>query len=106
MTVLGRLLKDSLLGNWRESFLPNVFGNRYETVRRNLTDRQVTNAITRILESDRFDVGEYSHIVLKNTDTIVGYIGNETLELYCPENSQPAVYRTPHKHLRRIFRSC
>jgi len=81
------------------------YGGMYETFRLNLRDDQIREAFFRIMDSKRFELGEQSHIVLRGTDTIVGYIGNSSLELCCSEGRDPEIYRTPHKHLRRIFRS-
>ena len=86
--------------------MPNTIGTRYEPLRKNLGNRQIINAVYRIQRSGRFDVGECSHIILKGTDVVVGYVGNESLELFCPKEQEPGTYRTPHKHLRKIFRSC
>ena len=81
------------------------FGGQYEVVRGDLTDMQVIRAAIKIQDSPRFDIGENSHIILRGTNTIVGYLGNETLELCCPSRDSPEIYRVPHKHLRRIFNS-
>ena len=94
------------LRGWQFNFLPNTAGQRYEPLRTNLTDRNIINAAARISESERFEFGEYSHVVLKGTDVVIGYIGNESLELLCPDAAEPIFYRIPHKHLRRIFRAC
>ena len=97
---------NSNLTSWQNVFLPNVFGDRYETIRKNLINMNILNAYVRVRKSRMFSTGELSHIVLKGTNTRVGYIGNETLELFCPQGQEPSTYRTPHKHLRRIFRAC
>ena len=81
------------------------YGGLYEPVSERLTDDQIREAFYQISLSDRFDLGDQSHIVLRGTDRIVGYIGNSSLELCCPKGENPERYRIPHKHLRRIFKA-
>lgn len=81
------------------------FGGEYETYRTNLADDQIRKVIYQIFISERFAFGEQSHVVLRGTDKIVGYVGNESLELCCPADENPALYKVPHKHLKRIFRA-
>lgn len=80
------------------------FGGQYEVFRENLAASQIRRVFYEIATSKRFELGEQSHIVLKGTEKIVGYIGNESLELCCPSWDNPSLYRVPHKHLKRIFR--
>ena len=80
-------------------------GGGYELVRRPLTDKQISDIAAKIQSSQRFNFGELSHVVLSGTDTIIGYVGNDSVELCCPEGENPEKYRTPHSHLRRIFMS-
>jgi hypothetical protein len=81
------------------------YGGKYEVVRRHVTDIQIRDIVTKISTSDRFEFGELSHVVLRGTDTIVGYVGNDSAELCCPNGKNPEEYRIPHSHLRRIFRA-
>lgn len=81
------------------------YGGIYEPVKAGLTNDQMREAIFRITTSERFEFGELSHIVLQGTNTIVGYIGDDSLELCCPEEKDSEIYRIPHKHLRRIFKA-
>jgi len=81
------------------------FGGNYELVRRQLTDKQITDIALKVHVSNIFDFGELSHVVLRGTNTIVGYVGNDSVELCCPEGENPEKYRTPHSHLKRIFKS-
>ena len=99
-------IEELVNGKRGETFLPDTGGRRYETIRRNLTNGQIMNALIRISDSEKFEIGEFHHIFLKDTNTIVGYIGNESLELYCSERLNSEKYRIPHKNLRRIFRAC
>ena len=81
------------------------YGGKYEVFRENLTDNQIRRVFFEIVNSDRFDLGEQSHIILRGTDKIVGYIGNDSVELCCPLEEMPELYRVPHKHLKKIFRA-
>ncbi len=81
------------------------FGGQYETYRENLTDDTLLRVAHRISTSKRFEWGGFCHIVLQDTETIIGYVGNNSVELCCPEGKDPALYRIPHKHLKRIFRA-
>lgn len=81
------------------------FGGNYCSVRALLIDKQIIDIAFKINNSDRFEFGENSHVVLIGTDTIVGYVGHDTAELCWPEGQDQKRYRTPHSHLRRIFNS-
>ena len=81
------------------------FGGKYGTARNHLTDQQLFKIIRKIADSDRFEMGELSHIVLKGTETIVGYVGNQDVDLCCPLNVDPRTYGIPYHHLRKIFKS-
>jgi len=81
------------------------FGGKYELVRRPLTDKQIMDIAFKVHASDTFEFGELSHVVLRGTNTIVGYVGNDSVQLCCPEGKKPEIYRIPHSHLRRIFMS-
>lgn len=80
-------------------------GGVYELVRNFLTPHQAISIASKVQKSEKFDIGEFSHIVLGDTDTIVGYIGNESAELCCPNKEETELYRIPHHHLRKIFNS-
>lgn len=81
------------------------FGGNYEFVRRQLTDKQIMDIAFKVHASDTFEFGELSHIVLRGTDKIVGYVGSDSVQLCCPKRENPEIYRVPHSHLKRIFRS-
>lgn len=81
------------------------FAGKYESVRDSLTKRQFEIIVSKIANSDRFDFGERHHVVLRDTDIIVGYLGSMSAELCCPEDIDPNLFRVPHSHLRRIFKS-
>ena len=78
------------------------YGGKYEVLRNHLTDEQIIGIVKKISSSNRFEFGELSHIVLRGTETIVGYLGNETAELCFPERGK---YNLHHLILKRIFRS-
>ena len=81
------------------------FGGEYGTVRDHLTDQQLLKIIRKIADSDRFEMGELSHIVLAGTETIVGYVGSQSAELCCSPDVDAKTYQIPYHHLKRIFRS-
>ena len=81
------------------------YGGRYETIRWPVTDSQILDAVYLVQTSSKFQIGQNSHVVLKGTDTIVGFLGNDSLELCFQGNKKEEHYRIPCKHLRRIFRS-
>lgn len=81
------------------------YGGMYEEARRPLTNEQLRKIRVKIFNSDRFEMGELDHIVLAGTETIVGFLGNGSVDLCCPLNENPTKYRVPHSGLRRIFKS-
>lgn len=81
------------------------YGGKYEMVRTHLTDEQITSLAGKVATSEKFEFGDLSHIVLSGTETIVGFIGNDSVELCCPQKESSKKYRTIHQHLRRIFGS-
>ena len=81
------------------------YGGNYELIRGQLTDKHIMDIAFMINNSDRFDFGELSHVVLRDTDKIVGYVGCDSAQLCCPNGENPKNYRIPHSHLRRIFMS-
>jgi len=78
---------------------------RYEIVRRDLFEWQLCKAVSKIKDSNRFEFGELTYIILKNTRTPIAYIGSETLELCFPKGEKSELFKIPHSHLRRIFNS-
>ena len=81
------------------------FGGKYESICRRLTNKQLLDIALKVQNSGLFEIGEFSHIVLRGTDTIIGYVGNDSADLCCPEDKKPEIYRIPHSHLRKIFMS-
>ena len=81
------------------------YGGKYELVRIQLIYEQILGITSKIHASQRFEFGENSHVVLRGTKTIVGYVGNDSAQLCCPIGEEPSIYRIPHSHLRRIFGS-
>lgn len=81
------------------------FGGNYEFVRRQLTDKQIMDIAFKVQTSNIFKFGELSHVVLRGTNKMVGYVGSDSAQLCCPKGENPEKYRTPHSHLRRIFMS-
>ncbi len=81
------------------------YGGRYEEARRPITNEQLRRIRVKIFNSDRFEMGKLDHIVLAGTETIVGFLGDVSVDLCCPSDEALTRYRVPHTHLRRIFRS-
>jgi len=74
----------------------------YQTVREYLTPWQMSKLITKIERSDRFRIGEFSHIHLKGTNVCVGYLGDESAEIVDPLRKETASQR---RILKKYFRS-
>lgn len=74
--------------------------DNYKTLYKNLTPCEIALATCKIQESEKFELDDLSHIVLKETNKRVGYIGDETLEL-C--NSSNSFSKKSHQELRGIF---
>lgn len=81
------------------------FGGYYRPIRDPLTRDQILKIIIKIEDSQRFTFGEWSHVVLRGTNLIMGYVGNESVHLCCPHGENPNNYQVPHKHLTRIYNS-
>lgn len=86
--------------------IPNIPPENYVTLRENLSNRALINAVCRIQNSNRFEIGERSHILLKGTGVFVGYIGNDSLELCASPGTPVKSYKSQYKHLKRIFMAC
>lgn len=56
--------------------------SRYFPVRGNLQPEEIASIKGRIEKSDEFELDDLSHVVVKSTNSIVGYIGEETAELF------------------------
>ena len=78
----------------------SISSTGYKIIRYNLSTNDILEAYSKINKSDIFEIGELSHIVIKETDTPIGYIGDETLELYDIDNKELLDY---HNQLKKIF---
>lgn len=72
----------------------------YQIFRKNLTSGEMAIVSCEIDNSEEFEFGEFSHIVLNGTNIKVGYIGNETFELINPNKKE---FRKYHNKLKEIF---
>ncbi len=81
------------------------YGGFYKTVREGLNDEQTLKLFMEVEKSKRFKLDELSHVVLRETGNIVGYIGSETAELCSPRIRRPVQYLLYHQQLKRIFNS-
>lgn len=72
----------------------------YKILRNNLNVGETAIVLSEITDSKDFDLNELSHIVLKGTKTLVGYIGDDSLELVNPNKKEFIKY---HNKLKEIF---
>ena len=72
----------------------------YKIVKENVLPFDMANVTCMINDSKIFEIDELSHIVLKVTNTRVGYIGDDTLELVNPNNNS---FKEYHYRLKEIF---
>ncbi len=72
----------------------------YQIFRKNLTMGEMAKISCEISNSKYFEIGEFSHIVIKETNTRVGYIGDDTLEIINPNKKKFNEY---HNKLKEIF---
>ena len=72
----------------------------YKIFRKNIACEDILTIVCEINDSKDFELDELSHIILKGTNTKVGYIGNDTLELVNPDKKELIEY---HTKLKNIF---
>ena len=75
--------------NTREDQIRDLY---YHAVCENLSNSEVLKFICAIQESDQYELGQYSHIFLRNSDSIIGYIGDDEFDLVDKGNE------SLHKH--------
>lgn len=76
--------------------------HKYQTFRTGLSDWQMTKLIYKIQNSDRFQVGDLSHIHVRGSNVCVGYLGDDSAEFVDPDRTET---RAPRRQLKRYFRS-
>lgn len=72
----------------------------YQIFRKNVTSGEMAIVSCEIGNSEHFELEEFSHIVLKGTNTQVGYLGDDSLELVNPNKKE---FREYHNRLKEIF---
>jgi len=72
----------------------------YKIFKKNLTLGDMAIVTCMINDSENFELDELSHIILNGTNTRVGYIGDDTLELVNPNNK---LFKEYHNKLKEIF---
>ena len=72
----------------------------YKTVKENVLPFDMANVACMIKDSKCFEIDELSHIILKGTNTRIGYIGDDTLELVNPNEK---LFKGYHSKLGEIF---
>ncbi len=72
----------------------------YQVFQNDVMPGDIASVIYDINNSKDFKMGELSHIVLKSTNTRIGYIGDDTLELVDPNKKEFVGY---HTELKNIF---
>lgn len=72
----------------------------YQIFRKNLTHGEIAVVSCEISNSKNFELDELSHIILKGTNTRVGYFGDDSLELVNPNKKEFTEY---HDELKEIF---
>jgi len=76
--------------------------HEYGTVREGLSPWQMVKLTYKIQCSDRYNIGDFSHIHLTDTNICVGYLGDDSAQLVDPERRD---IKPLHRQLRRIFNS-
>ena len=72
----------------------------YKTVKENVIMGDMAKVICEINDSKDFEIDELSHIILKGTNTRVGYLGDDTFELVNPNEK---LFKGYHSKLGEIF---
>ncbi len=72
----------------------------YNIFEENVTPRKMAIVSCEISNSKDFEIDELSHIVLKGTNTRIGYLGDDTFEIVNPNKKEFIEY---HDKLKRIF---
>lgn len=54
---------------------------RYHALLENLTPQEVANFICRVQESEKYMIGCFGHILMTGTETVIGYIGDDRIDL-------------------------
>ncbi len=72
----------------------------YQIFRENLTNGEIAKTLYEINNSKNFKIDKLNHIVIKETNTRVGYIGDDTLEIINPNKKKFSEY---HNKLKEIF---
>ena len=72
----------------------------YKTVKENVMMGEMAKVICEINDSKDFEIDELSHIILKGTNTRVGYLGDDTFALVNPNEK---LFKGYHGKLEEIF---
>lgn len=86
------------------SLLASPAGIQYNDFAKNLTDDQLVHAAYLVSTSKRFELDGFSHIRLRGSNLRLGFIGSGTLEFCYEDDVDRALYRTPYRHLKKIFK--
>ncbi len=73
---------------------------KYKIFEDNVTPEKMAKILCKINDSKDFEIDELSHIILKGTNTRVGYLGDDTFEIVNPNKREFTEY---HDKLKRIF---
>jgi len=65
---------------------------KYHTVQENLRPEEIARLICKIQGSKDYDLGELGHIFIADSKVVVGYIGDDRVDLVEPRN------RESHQH--------
>lgn len=72
----------------------------YQVFQKDVMPGDIASVVCEINNSKDFELDELSHIVLKGTNTRVGYIGDDTFEIINPHKKEFVGY---HAELKNIF---
>ncbi|MDO8459978.1 MAG: hypothetical protein Q7S74_02625 [Nanoarchaeota archaeon] len=59
----------------------SVKEHKYHTIQDNLTSQEIARFICEIQESEKYCLGQYGHVFIEHIDTVIGYIGDDRLDL-------------------------
>lgn len=72
----------------------------YFPFKANLTPDEIAGFVCKVQASEEYEFGEYGHILIKDTDLAVGYVGDDRIDLVDFHKSLLAIH---HDNLMALF---